>query len=103
MQGELLPQLLSTSTWLTRPRIQNPLHGIPQDTLLSQVEEFVKEKGFDEYMEVFKKGALIAQNPSHYEELPLLDEADRQILRDEVIRTFPSCFFNQPLLTELPR
>ncbi|KAF8915551.1 hypothetical protein CPB85DRAFT_1374998 [Mucidula mucida] len=65
-------------------RIQNPLHGIPQDVLMSQVEQFTKEKGFEEHVDIFKKGAIIAQNPSKFEELPLLEEEDRQILRNEI-------------------
>ncbi|KAK0457525.1 uncharacterized protein EV420DRAFT_1621066 [Desarmillaria tabescens] len=64
-------------------RIQNPLHGIPQDKLLAQVEEFTKEKEFDEYTETFKKGALLAQRPGELETLPLLDEADREAIRRE--------------------
>ncbi len=67
-------------------RIQNPLHGIPQDKLLAQVEEFTKEKGFDEYTETFKKGALLAQRPGSFETLPLLDEADREAIRREKTR-----------------
>ncbi|PBK68073.1 hypothetical protein ARMSODRAFT_937544 [Armillaria solidipes] len=64
-------------------RIQNPLHGIPQDKLLAQVEEFTREKDFDEYIETFKKGALLAQRPSEFETLPLLDESDREAIRRE--------------------
>ncbi|KAK0457042.1 uncharacterized protein EV420DRAFT_1480918 [Desarmillaria tabescens] len=64
-------------------RIQNPLYGIPQDKLLAQVEEFTKEKGFDEYTETFKKGALLAQHPGQFETLPLLDETDREAIRRE--------------------
>ncbi|KAK0220814.1 hypothetical protein EDD85DRAFT_275555 [Armillaria nabsnona] len=64
-------------------RIQNPLHGIPQDKLLAQVEEFTREKDFDEYIETFKKGALLAQRPGEFETLPLLDEADREAIRRE--------------------
>lgn len=67
-------------------RIQNPLHGIPQATLLRQVEEFAAEKGFEEHVDTFKKGALIAQHPGDFESLPLLDEADRAVIRREKTR-----------------
>ncbi len=53
---------------------------------MSQVEQFTKEKGFEEHVDIFKKGAIIAQNPSKFEELPLLEEEDRQILRNEITR-----------------
>ncbi len=68
-------------------RIQNPLHGIPQATLLHQVEEFVAEKGFDEHLETFKKGALLAQQPGQFETLPLLNDEDRNWIRREKTRT----------------
>lgn len=67
-------------------RIQNPLHGIPQATLLSQVDEFVEEKGFQEYSEVFRKAAILAQQPAAFESLPLLDEEDRAVIRREKTR-----------------
>ncbi|KAJ8095230.1 hypothetical protein PM082_010452 [Marasmius tenuissimus] len=44
-------------------KIHNPLHGIPKAKLMSQVEEFTRERGFDDLLPVFQKGALIAQNP----------------------------------------
>ncbi|KAK1229185.1 hypothetical protein PQX77_007757 [Marasmius sp. AFHP31] len=65
-------------------KIQNPLYGIRKENLLTQVEEFCRERGFEEDIELFKKGALVAQNPKTYEEIPELDEEDREHLRREV-------------------
>jgi sugar porter (SP) family MFS transporter len=65
-------------------RIQNPLHGIPKAKLLSQVEQFAREKGMEEQLAMLKKGALLAQNPKTFEDIPELDEEDRQIIREEV-------------------
>ncbi|KAL0581833.1 hypothetical protein V5O48_000201 [Marasmius crinis-equi] len=65
-------------------KIQNPLHGIPKGKLLTQVEEFCRERGLEEDVELFKKGALIAQNPKAFEELEELTEEDRTLLRREV-------------------
>lgn len=67
-------------------RIQNPLHGIPKKLLLSQVEEFAREKGMEDITEVLQKGALIAQNPSKFESLEELDESDKEIIRRETTR-----------------
>lgn len=67
-------------------RIQNPLHGIPHDRLLAQVEEFTREKGFDDLLPLFQKGALLAQNPSKFESIAELDEADRAVIRREITR-----------------
>ncbi|KAL0568184.1 hypothetical protein V5O48_013806 [Marasmius crinis-equi] len=65
-------------------KIQNPLHGIPKGKLLSQVQDFTREKGFEELLPVFQKGALLAQNPGKFEEIAELDEADREVIRREV-------------------
>ncbi|KAK0494358.1 hypothetical protein EDD18DRAFT_1176559, partial [Armillaria luteobubalina] len=46
-------------------------------------EEFTKEKGFDEYAKVFKKGTLLTQSPGSFERLLLLDEADQEAIRRE--------------------
>lgn len=67
-------------------RIQNPLHGIPKATLLSQVDEFTREKGLEEYNAVFRKGALIAQHQASFEDMEELDETDREWLRREFTR-----------------
>ncbi|KAJ7502799.1 hypothetical protein B0H11DRAFT_1711553, partial [Mycena galericulata] len=66
------------------PRIQNPLHGIPHDRLLAQVEEFTREKGFDDQLAIFQKGALLAQSPKNFESIPELDESDKATIRREV-------------------
>lgn len=36
---------------------------------MAQVEEFATEKGLTEYTDLFKKGALVAQDPDNYEDL----------------------------------
>jgi len=64
-------------------RIQNPLYGIPRKVLLSQVEDFAKEKGMEDIIPLLQKGALVAQNPSHFETIPELDEEDRKVIRRE--------------------
>ncbi|KAF8808914.1 sugar transporter [Phlegmacium glaucopus] len=64
-------------------RIQNPLRGIPRAKLLQQVEAFLEEKGLQDKFELFKKAALLAQNPKAFEELPDLTEEDRAIIRRE--------------------
>lgn len=67
-------------------RIQNPLHGIPRDQLMHQVDTFTQEHGLQDFNESFRKGALVAQNPSSYEQLEELNEDDRDVLRREVTR-----------------
>jgi sugar porter (SP) family MFS transporter len=65
-------------------RIQNPLHGIPKAKLLAQVEQFAREKDMEEQLPLLQKGALLAQNPKDFENIPELDEDDRAIIRREV-------------------
>ncbi|KAF9458096.1 hypothetical protein BDZ94DRAFT_150646 [Collybia nuda] len=64
-------------------RIQNPLYGIPRETLLSQVESFAREQGMEDIESILKKGALLAQSPKDFENIPDLDEADKQVIRRE--------------------
>ncbi|KAF8645383.1 hypothetical protein AX16_007885 [Volvariella volvacea WC 439] len=64
-------------------KIQNPLYGIPRETLFAQVEDFAREKGMEDITPLLKKGALLAQNPKDFENISELDEADREIIRRE--------------------
>lgn len=41
----------------------------------------------EDSIEVLKKGALLAQNPGHFENIPDLDEADKAIIRRETTRS----------------
>lgn len=67
-------------------RIQNPLKHISRDILLVQVEAFVRKVGLNSEMDIFRKGALVAQNPNRWETIPELDENDRRALQDEANR-----------------
>ncbi|RQM08062.1 hypothetical protein DH86_00001405 [Scytalidium sp. 3C] len=69
-------------------KIENPLAGIPRHKLLADVERFAQEKGLTEHTLVLKKGALVAQDPSNYEDIQgefALTETEIQSLRDEVL------------------
>jgi len=68
--------------------LQNPLRDIPRATLLKQVEAFVEEKGLQDKTDLFKKAAVLAQNPKLFEELDVLTEEDRAIIRRETTRQF---------------
>ena len=70
-------------------RIQNPLYGIKKSTLMRQVEDFCTEKGLAEYVDLFKRGALLAQNPTDYENIPELTEQDLAAVRYEHERKPP--------------
>ncbi|TDL17272.1 hypothetical protein BD410DRAFT_794428 [Rickenella mellea] len=63
--------------------LANPLAGISHQQLMTDGENFAKQHGLGHLTEEFKKGALIAQDPLAFENLPLLTEEDKGILRRE--------------------
>jgi len=63
--------------------LANPLHDIPRDQLLKDVEWFAGEKGLTEHLPDLQKGALLAQNPGGFEGLDCLDEEERAVIRHE--------------------
>ncbi|KEY66417.1 hypothetical protein S7711_06160 [Stachybotrys chartarum IBT 7711] len=69
-------------------KIKNPLIGIPRHRLLAQVDEFCREKGLVEHRDTIRKGALVAQDPTGYEDITgpeALDQTEIDALRDEVL------------------
>ncbi|KAJ3948771.1 hypothetical protein N0V92_012998 [Colletotrichum tropicale] len=68
-------------------KIKNPLEGIGYEQLMHDVEAFCEEKGLQSEVGLFRKGALVAQDPENYATIggtEALDEAEIQALRDEV-------------------
>lgn len=89
MPGSFLFLSLSASTdYRYAFRIQNPLHGIPKPKLMAQVEQFAREKGMEEQLPLLQKAALLAQNPKEFENIPELDEEDREVIRREITRMY---------------
>ncbi|EPE34915.1 MFS general substrate transporter [Glarea lozoyensis ATCC 20868] len=69
-------------------KIRNPLAGISRELLLQNVTAFTKEKGLEEYTALFRKGALVAQDPGNYEDITgeeALTPEEVEVLRDEVL------------------
>ncbi|EXJ92376.1 hypothetical protein A1O3_00926 [Capronia epimyces CBS 606.96] len=62
---------------------ENPLSGIPKEQLLQNVETFCRDNNLLEYVDVFKKGALVAQSPKNFESIPELSQEDRDVLTRE--------------------
>jgi hypothetical protein len=62
-------------------KLINPLHGISKEQLLADVDQFCAETGMTEHTDVFRRGALVAQRPEEYEEIPELTEDDLFWLR----------------------
>lgn len=69
-------------------RIENPLSGLAVRTLLRAVDEFVRDKGLEEHRAVIRKGALVARDPTGYEDITgeeALTEVEIDALRDEIL------------------
>lgn len=49
------------------------------------MEEFANEVGMTDMTPLLKKGALVAQDPPAFEQIPELDETERNALRNEVL------------------
>lgn len=58
--------------------------GIPRNTLFKNVEDFAHSSNLTDIIPLLKKGALVAQDPSGFEHIDELDEADKDALRNEV-------------------
>ncbi|OCL08590.1 hypothetical protein AOQ84DRAFT_221733 [Glonium stellatum] len=66
-------------------RIKNPLAGIPRNVLLRQVDDFAREQDLTDITDLLKKGALVAQDPSKFEDVEGITEEELDALRNEVI------------------
>jgi sugar porter (SP) family MFS transporter len=69
-------------------RIQNPLAELSKRQLLERVDTFCREKGLGEYRGIIRKGALVARDPTGYEDITgdeSLDQSEIDSLRDEVL------------------
>lgn len=69
---------------LTNRRIRNPLIGIPKQRLIEDVDAFAQQYGITDIRDILIKGALVAQNPLHLDQISELDDDDRRVLLEEV-------------------
>ncbi|KAH7002314.1 hypothetical protein EDB80DRAFT_579144 [Ilyonectria destructans] len=68
-------------------KIKNPLEGIPREQLMRDVEAWTEKKGLQEHVEIFKKGALVAQNPANAHNIDgpqKLTDRELEVLEREV-------------------
>ena len=59
--------------------------GIPRANLFKNVEDFALEVGLTEETHLLQKGALVAQDPPGFESVELLNEVEKEALRNEVL------------------
>ncbi|THV06802.1 hypothetical protein K435DRAFT_644602 [Dendrothele bispora CBS 962.96] len=65
-------------------KLANPLVGLSHEQLIQDGRAFAESHDLADLSLEFQKGALVAQDPLAFEDLPLLDEEDKAILRREV-------------------
>ncbi|KAK1724288.1 hypothetical protein CaCOL14_012771 [Colletotrichum acutatum] len=76
------PRRSESQTATGEPR--NPLEGIPREQLKIDARLFAIGLGLQNEIAYFEKGALAAQTPKAYEDIPELTEDDRVVLRNEI-------------------
>ncbi|KIW90272.1 uncharacterized protein Z519_08916 [Cladophialophora bantiana CBS 173.52] len=59
---------------------ENPLSDIPKEKLLEEVEVFCRDNNLVEYIDSFRKGALVAQSPNASDNIVELSPEDREVL-----------------------
>ncbi|TKX21855.1 hexose transporter-like protein [Elsinoe australis] len=64
-------------------KVSNPLAGLTREELFNDVQKFANDKDLIEYTELIQRGALVAQDPSRFEELDVLAEDEKDALRFE--------------------
>ncbi|KAJ3494935.1 hypothetical protein NLG97_g3755 [Lecanicillium saksenae] len=62
---------------------ENPLAGRSKEQLMEDVEAFCRQHQLTDFIDDFKKGALVAQNPSSRHSLPELTAEDNAVLDNE--------------------
>lgn len=65
-------------------RIVNPLGHLSREELAEQVSQFCHQNDLADKEEYFQKGALVAQSPQNFENIPELTEDDKYWLRREI-------------------
>ncbi|KAE9366242.1 hypothetical protein N431DRAFT_562845 [Stipitochalara longipes BDJ] len=69
----------------TAAKIHNPLAGIRHETLVRNVEDFAAEYGMQEIAPLLRKGALVAQEPTNFEQVEDLSSDEADALRNETL------------------
>ncbi|KAG6020557.1 hypothetical protein E4U40_006026 [Claviceps sp. LM458 group G5] len=79
------PPQRPTSTTVAEPEIENPLRHLSRDELFAKVSVFHDHKHLQDHIDLslLQRGALVAQDPANFEALDLLDDVEKNALREE--------------------
>ncbi|KAF9264194.1 hypothetical protein L218DRAFT_926497 [Marasmius fiardii PR-910] len=75
---------LDSDTQNLNAKLANPLVGIPHEELVERAKLFADQYGLQDLSLELQKGALVAQDPTAFEDIALLDEEDKAVLRREL-------------------
>jgi hypothetical protein len=75
---------LDTVSSNVNARLANPLSGLSHEQLMSDGAEFARTHGLAPLEELFKKGALAAQDPYAFENISHFSETEKEIFRREI-------------------
>jgi hypothetical protein len=64
--------------------LENPLAGQSRESVIRDARKFAQDHGMADSEEDFIKGALVAQRPNDFENIPELSEEDKATLRFEI-------------------
>lgn len=73
-------------------KIMNPLAGLSEQEIRDDVTVFANENGMNDRLELLIKGALVAKNPSAFEEVPGITEVEKDGIRNEVLHKWRQPF-----------
>lgn len=65
-------------------RLAHPLANYSHEQLIEMGADYARNHGMEDLQEEFSKGAMLAQDATAFETLPLLTEEDKTALRREV-------------------
>jgi len=72
--------------------LENPLAGKSREAVIRDARRFARDHGMEEDAEDFVKGALVAQRPDDFENIPELTEEDKAALRYEITHKWKQPF-----------
>lgn len=85
LEGMVSITNLMACTCTKTARIGNPLEGIPEETLMLQVESLAAQKGLVDIIPILKQGALLAQDPTVFDNSSAIDDATHEVLKSEIL------------------
>lgn len=65
-------------------KVVNPLTRFSREELLADADRFAHDNGLSDEIDLIRRGALVAQNPADYEDMPELSKDEKEALTYEI-------------------